>query len=127
MAQQKRMPFWLIRFKNFIFTLLRNKMAFTGLVILSLFTFVAVLAPVLTPYDPQGSVVAGQLAPPGWITLIQGDVGFSQNTEFKGLTATASGNGVSITSTQQGDDSVTIVLDSTSTTGGTIRVSKSLP
>ena len=126
MAEKRGMPFWVVRLRNFMLQLLKNKMAITGLIILLVFSFIAVAAPLLTPYDPQGTIVSGHLDPPSWISLLQGEVGFSRNTEFTGLTTTASGSGVSVVPTVQGPDAVTIAVDSTGSSGGTVRVEKTL-
>ena len=48
-------------------TLTRNRMALIGLVLLIGSVFVAVAAPLLTPYDPKSSIVAGARAAPGWM------------------------------------------------------------
>lgn len=45
---------------------LKNKTGVAGLVIIILFTLVAILAPVLTPYDPNENALYDQLKPPVW-------------------------------------------------------------
>src|SRR3989442_9744865 len=52
---------------RFLRTLTRNRMALIGLILLIGSVFVAVAAPLLTPYDPKSSIVAGQRAAPGWM------------------------------------------------------------
>lgn len=54
-------------------------MAVLGLIILFASVFVAVGAPLLTPYDPQTDVVAGNLASPIWVTYFQEGKYLSQN------------------------------------------------
>src|SRR5713226_8710016 len=53
-------------FARLLRILLKNRMSFVGLVLLLGSIFVAVAAPVITPYDPKSSIVAGKLAEPGW-------------------------------------------------------------
>ncbi len=84
MAQQRKVPYRLVRFKKFLLQMLKNKMAFTGIAIVVFFTFLAVAAPLLTPYTPQGSIVSGQLDPPSWYPAVAGGR-WSLNTQFSGL------------------------------------------
>jgi peptide/nickel transport system permease protein len=127
MSQRSRVPFRIIRLKNFFLVLLKNKMAFTGLVILTVFLVLALGAPILTPYDPQGSVVAGDLAPPAWVNLINGQ-GWSQNAKFSNLTATSSGNGVHVTTQPNGPDSIglSVTVDPGAAAGGRVEIMKTL-
>ncbi|MBO0887898.1 ABC transporter permease [Candidatus Bathyarchaeota archaeon] len=90
MSKKSTMPFWLVRFKNFMLLLLKNKLAAVGLFLMALFIIMAVAAPLLTPYSPF-QPVTGKYYPPTWITLIKGPVGYSQNTHFSALTVNASG------------------------------------
>ncbi len=85
MARRTGRLFRLARLKSFFSILIHNRMAFTGLVMLSIFVILAAGAPIITRYDPQGSVVAAQLAAPGWITWVTGDRGWSGNTQFEGI------------------------------------------
>ena len=48
-------------------TMTKNRMALIGLILLIGSVFVAVAAPLLTPYDPKSSIVAGARAAPGWM------------------------------------------------------------
>src|SRR3989337_2898500 len=108
-SQPEKVHYRLQRFKGFLVTLLKNKMAFAGLVILVLYTFLAVAAPVLTPYDPQKSVVAGRLDQPSWVAAL-GEPGLSQNTRFGGLEARAITTGVTLTQGALGTDSINIAV-----------------
>ncbi len=120
MADKRSSHIRLARYKNALFSLLRNKMAFIGLFMLTLFILLALTAPYLTPYNPQGTVVSGDLDPPSWITLFTGDVGWSRNTAFSGPTASSFGNGVSMTVTSQGPTAATFHVASASSSGGKI-------
>jgi peptide/nickel transport system permease protein len=48
-------------------TMTKNRRALIGLILLIGSVFVAVAAPLLTPYDPKSSIVAGARAAPGWM------------------------------------------------------------
>lgn len=44
----------------------RNRLAFVGLVLILLLTFVAIFAPWISPYDPAVQDLAARLQPPSW-------------------------------------------------------------
>jgi len=69
--------------------LLKNKLAAVGLFLMALFIFIALAAPLLTPYAPL-EPVSYKYDPPSWITLINGPVGYSQNDQFSALSINAS-------------------------------------
>jgi ABC-type dipeptide/oligopeptide/nickel transport system permease subunit len=124
MSLERRVPFRLIRLKNFLLVLLKNRLAFAGLALLLLFVFAAVAAPVLTSNYPTEKV-GGILAPPSWSSYFSG-IGHSQNAQFSGLTVytNTSSLGVSLQSTPQGPDVVNVTVSSAS--GGTILVVKTM-
>ncbi len=124
MSTSRRVPLRLIRFKNFLLVLLKNKMAFTGLVLLVLFSVGAIAAPLITPYDPQGTVVTAPLAKPGWMPLLTGPSGWSQNIQFSGL-RTTSDPSIAIQTTGLSPTSATIQVTS-NPLGGNVTVQKSL-
>lgn len=68
-----------------MFLLLKNKLAAVGLFLMALFIIIAIAAPLLTPYSPL-QPVSYKYDPPTWITLINGPIGYSQNTHFSALT-----------------------------------------
>ena len=70
-------------------------MAFTGLLVLVIMVSAAVAAPLITPYDPQASVVSGTLAAPFWSEYITGSAGRSQNARFPTATLQGTGQGFS--------------------------------
>jgi peptide/nickel transport system permease protein len=109
-----------LRLKGFFNVLLKNRMALTGILMLSFFVLLGVAAPSLTPYRPQGDIVSGARDAPAWVTLFNGQTGYSQNIEFSG--PSVRGAGLSVTS--RGPDSV--VLNVTSATGGTMRLLETL-
>jgi len=54
------------RTSGFLRLLFKSKMSAVGLIVLVLFSFFALAAPLITPYDPQHEVVAGVYSPPAW-------------------------------------------------------------
>jgi peptide/nickel transport system permease protein len=64
---------------GFLKTLLRNRMALFGLILLFGSIFMAAAAPLLTPYKPKTDIVAGTLAEPAWIMNFQDGYYLSQN------------------------------------------------
>src|SRR2546427_9208599 len=64
---------------GFLRTLFGSKMAIAGLIILIVYTFLAVGANVITPYDPETSIVAGAHAPPSWYPYFSEGSALSQN------------------------------------------------
>jgi hypothetical protein len=120
LSDRKRTHYGLLRLKGFFNVLLKNRMALTGILMLSFFVLLGVAAPSLTPYRPQGDIVSGARDAPAWVTLFNGQTGYSQNIEFSDLSVR--GAGLSVTS--KGPDSV--VLNVTSATGGTMRLLETL-
>ena len=93
--------------------MLSNKLAAVGLFFMLVFIFMAIAAPLLTPYPSQGAVVSGPLAAPAWVKYIYGDAGLSQNINFAGITA-ASNGGVTLTSTVKASDSIDLQVSAAS-------------
>jgi len=112
----------LIRFKNFLLLLLKNKLAAVGMVVLLLFVFLAVAAPILTPYAPTGASVSEPYDPPSWITTFNGPLGYSQNAQFSALTLNATGLA---TISKQAAHSVRLTFASP-LTGGTVQLTEKL-
>ncbi len=125
MSQKSRVPFRVVRFKNFFVRLLKNRMAFIGLVILLFFSFLALAAPIVTPYAPTGAAVSGQYDPPSWITSLVGNSGYSQNAQFSGITVQP-GKGAGLNILNQTQDSVSFTINFPQSTGGTVMVNKTL-
>lgn len=107
--------------------LLKNKMSLTGVIIVVFFSFLALSAPLLTPYSPQGSIVSGALDPPVWYTQVVGGAAFSQNAQFSGLTVNSPVTGVQVTvAPGQTDDSVKFTVNMPQSSGGSVVVMKTL-
>jgi ABC-type dipeptide/oligopeptide/nickel transport system permease subunit len=67
------MAFNLKRSANFIKLLLRSKRGFIGLVIIAMFALVAIVTPLLTPYDPvKDTYVSGDYCAPVWLRSLPG-------------------------------------------------------
>ncbi len=98
-------------------------MSLTGIVVIAFFTFLAVAAPLITPYSPQGSIVSGSIDPPAWYTQLAGSRG-SQNAEFSHLTLSAA-TGVQLTILSQTEDSVNFTLK-VPQSGGSVLITKTL-
>lgn len=65
-----RTKIWSHRIKGFWEEFSHNKIGLVGVVILVIYSFVAVLAPVLTPYDPtRTKELADAFAQPEWMTV----------------------------------------------------------
>jgi peptide/nickel transport system permease protein len=60
-------------------TLLKNRMALLGMIILLGSVFIAIGAPLLTPYAPITDIVSGDLAAPQWMTNFREGYYLSQN------------------------------------------------
>ncbi|MGD6830640.1 ABC transporter permease [Sutcliffiella halmapala] len=58
---------------EFLGTFIRNKMGYTGAIILGFFVLIAVFGPLLTDYDPKEYGVADVLSPPTWDNLLGTD------------------------------------------------------
>ena len=67
------------RSTGFLRLLFKSKMSVVGMVLLVLFSFLAIAAPVITPYDPQHEVVAGVYSPPAWYRYFNEGKLLSQN------------------------------------------------
>jgi ABC-type dipeptide/oligopeptide/nickel transport system permease subunit len=125
LSQPTRVPFWLVRLKNFMATLLKNKLAATGFFFLVVFIFLAFAAPLLTPYNPSGSVVSGKFNAPDWVSLVNGPSGYSKNIAFSGLSINQSGSGLNVISSGQTPTSVNLHISSASQPG-TVQVVETL-
>lgn len=80
------MPNWdvtLRRTAGFLRTLFKSKMAIAGLIILIVYGFLAIAAPIVTPYDPQSTVVAGGYSPPSWYRYVNEGASLSQNVALE--------------------------------------------
>lgn len=124
MSSKRGLPLRLVRFKNFMATLLRNKMAFGGFVFLMFFITIALAAPLITPYTPQGTVVSAPLNPPSWVTYFAGGTGWSGNAEFTGIKAQTIGT-VTITSSSTNREAIDVNVNS-NPSGGGVQVVESL-
>ncbi|MEM2780425.1 MAG: ABC transporter permease [Candidatus Bathyarchaeia archaeon] len=96
MASVKEKPsklkFSLMRFLGFMKIFLRNKRAIVGLFTILFFTFIAVFAPLLTPFNPLGEdpkfsgYIASKYAKPTWLRYLPiwlgGDPYLSENLEI---------------------------------------------
>src|SRR2546426_2035016 len=78
--------FTLSRTLSFFRTVFKSKMAVAGLIILVVFSFLAIAAPAVTPYNPYRDIVAGQYAPPSWYGYFPGGNGLSQNMALESTT-----------------------------------------
>ena len=66
-----KIRFYLKRLKNFWNEYKRNKMGMIGIAIVAFFIFLALFAPLLTPYDQYGgSRLAYKFAMPQWVTIL---------------------------------------------------------
>jgi len=119
------LPFWVVRLKNFLATLLKNKLAATGVVFLLFFVFIALAAPILTPYTPSRDVVSGRFDAPAWISSINGPTGYSQNLAFSALSVNQSGTGLNVQRSAQTATSVDLTILS-APQGGIIQVAETL-
>lgn len=99
-------------------------MAAAGLVLLLIFLVLAFAAPLLTPYHPKQEVVSAQLDPPSWITFYFGTSGYSQNSQFSGLTYGTVGSGVVLKPSGVTSNSLDFIVNSTS--GGKVRLVETL-
>jgi peptide/nickel transport system permease protein len=129
LSTQSSVPLWLLRFKNFLVALLKNKLAAVGMVLLLAFVFLAVAAPVLTPYNKGGGSINGPVSapfdPPTWVTLINGQIGYSQNSLFSAPSVNVSSSGVTVVQTDKTQSSVDLKITSQGQ-GGTINVIEKL-
>jgi peptide/nickel transport system permease protein len=115
MSTQSSVPFWLLRFKNFLFALLKNKLAAVGMFLLLTFVFLAVAAPILTPYNKGGGSINGPVSapfdPPTWVTLVNGRAGYSQNAIFSAPSVNAS-SGLTVIQSDKTQSSVDLKISS---------------
>ncbi len=118
----------LARLKGFLKVILHNRMAFTGFVILVLVTFAAIATPLLTPYDPQSTVVSGPIAQPLWAEYIVGSAGRSQNALFPAAALAGSGQGFSSNLVRSSDGSVgfTVTADGSQPAGSVVQLVSTL-
>jgi len=81
MAQRKaRIAFTLKRIKGFLSSLTRSKRGIFGIVIIVVAIFVALAAPLLTPYNPiVSSNLSSDWAAPAWTRYLPGGGGLSEN------------------------------------------------
>ncbi len=100
-------------------------MSLTGLVAIAFFSFLAIGAPLLTPYAPQGTIVSGSLDPPAWYPVLAGGTGWSGNSQFSGLAVSPLGGGVNVTILSRTGDSVNFTVDIPQS-GGSVLVMKTL-
>jgi peptide/nickel transport system permease protein len=78
--KESKLSFQVRRFTNFFKIFLGNKRGFLGILILVIFAFLALAAPLLTPYDPvHDTYVSGDLAAPLWLQWIGGTQQMSEN------------------------------------------------
>jgi ABC-type dipeptide/oligopeptide/nickel transport system permease subunit len=123
MSQKSSVPFWVIRLKKFLTSLLKNKLAAVGLFLLVLFVIMATTAPFLTPYSP-GTQVSDAYNSPTWITAIKGPAGYSQNIQFGPLTANSSA-GITVSQSNPTAKSIDLQLSSQAQ-GGTVNLVETL-
>jgi peptide/nickel transport system permease protein len=80
-SRKSKIAFNLKRIKGFVSMLRRSKRGMFGVTILVIACFVAVAAPLITPYDPITSIgLAGAYAPPAWTKYLPGGGGLTSNT-----------------------------------------------
>lgn len=66
----------LVSLKRFLMIFARNRRGMVGLIIIALFTIMALGAPLLTPYDPvKDKYITGAYSAPGWLTYIPAALG----------------------------------------------------
>src|SRR6267378_1206631 len=123
MSQSSRMPFRLVRFKNFLVHLLKNKMSLVGMIVLIFFVLFAVTAPILTPYVPQGTIVSGASDPPFWAPWLSGSSDYSLNAEFSNPTVVQTAGISSVTASQ---DSIQFSVNPSQLSGQTVTVEKTV-
>ena len=81
-VRKKRIAILMENLKEFWRTFKRSKKGLTGVAIIIIFTIVAILAPVITPYDPLTSEhLAGTRAKPAWLRMFPGYHHLSCNLE----------------------------------------------
>lgn len=100
-------------------------MAFTGFVIIVIFSFVAIAAPLITPYPPTGAALSGQYDPPGWSYALTGSSVYSYNAQFSNLVV-QSAPGVEAAIINKTEDSVSFSTTLPQSSGGTVTLMKTL-
>jgi peptide/nickel transport system permease protein len=125
LSQPPRLPFWLVRLRNFLTALLKNKLAATGVVFLFFFVVIALAAPILTPYTPSRDVVSGRFDAPAWVPYINGPTGYSQNMAFSALSVNQSAPGLNLQKSAQTATSVDLNFPP-GFQGGTMQVVETL-
>lgn len=123
MSQSRKVPYNIIRFKNFLLLLLKNKRSILGITVLMLFIAFAISAPYLNPGSNQSGVVSGFNDEPDWVHYLTGRTDWSHNSAFTGLTVLPT-QAVRITS--QSDNSVTFTVDASKLSGQPVLVEKTL-
>jgi ABC-type dipeptide/oligopeptide/nickel transport system permease subunit len=61
-----RLSLWWQNFKNFLFDLVRHPLALLGGIIVIIYLFMALFAPILTPHNPTQGDLRIRLTPPAW-------------------------------------------------------------
>jgi peptide/nickel transport system permease protein len=92
--RSERTKYALKRVLNFLKIFFRNKQGLLGLIIIFFFIFMAVGAPLLTPYDPFTQGLSGTYAAPTWIEILPvgGDPTLSEN--FPAISDTGFSQGI---------------------------------
>jgi peptide/nickel transport system permease protein len=85
-------------------------MAAVGVLIIVLFSALAIAAPVLTSHDPRFDVVAGAFSPPTWAHYFPGYQDKSENIAFQGLNVQPS----SVSTSKVSDYDTTVTLGGSS-------------
>jgi len=79
-SRRTKLQFTLLRTKNFLITFGKNRRGMLGVLILVFFTFVALGAPLITPYHPTSDVdLSGQYNSPVWMKYFPGSGNLSEN------------------------------------------------
>jgi peptide/nickel transport system permease protein len=90
--RREKTKYALKRLSNFFKIFLRNKRGLLGLIIIFFFVFMALGAPLLTPYDPFQKYLSGRYDAPVWMkylpTFLGGDPTLSEN--FQAIKASSS-------------------------------------
>jgi len=82
-ARKTRIPFSVTRFINFLKIFVRSRRGILGMLTLLFFAFVALCAPLLTPYEPiKQTYLAGDYAAPSWFRQLPQGQHFSGNLRF---------------------------------------------
>lgn len=69
--RRERLAHYLNRMKNFADQYRRNKTGMVGIILLSIFTFLAIFSPFITPYNPIGDYrLASPYSAPSWANIV---------------------------------------------------------